>query len=36
MNFPARGSYQVILTGNLLGNFGGWAIRARDIVNVKP
>jgi hypothetical protein len=36
MSFPTPGSYFAILEGNLLPAFGGWAIRARDIVNVKP
>jgi hypothetical protein len=36
MSFPTPGSYFAILEGNLLPAFGGGAIRARDIVNVKP
>jgi hypothetical protein len=34
MSFPTVGSFYVILEGNLLPQFGGGAIRARDVVNV--
>jgi hypothetical protein len=34
ISFPTVGSFYVILEGNLLPQFGGGAIRARDVVNV--